>query len=229
MTVANSQSVILTNGAQANNVFWQVGTTATIGTGVIFNGTLAIATSASIGSGSTVNGGVWVQTGAVTLAANAITSPSNLPGGGSTIVVPGPTIGYQILYRDLTKFTDNGIQYGANFTMGSIMLVRPGELAVLKFLEMDFSGHSFRPTISFLLNEIAGQFTAFTSNPQFDPPDIYGSTGVPGSYSPSRYYFSNTKSLARARHLQIRVDYGKTSVGDETMNMTIMGRIMSEF
>jgi hypothetical protein len=129
----------------------------------------------------------------------------------------------------LTKFTDNGVQYPAWFTMGSIVLVHPGQLAVLKFLEMDYNGHSFRPTVSFLLNEIAGQFTAFTTNPQFDPPDVYGSTGVPGSYSPNRYYFSNTKRLARARHLQIRVDFGKTSVGDELFNLTIMGRIMAEF
>ena len=133
------------------------------------------------------------------------------------------------MYRDLKKFTDNGVQYDANFTMGSIVLVHPGQLAVLKFLEMDYSGVSFRPTVSFLLNEIAGTFTPFTQNPQFDPPSIYGNTVVPGSYSPNRYYFSSTKSLARARHLQIRVDYGKTSVGDELFNLTVFGRLMAEF
>jgi hypothetical protein len=35
--------------------------------------------------------------------------------------------------------------------------------------------------------------------------------------------------LARARHLQIKVDYGKTPNPDELFNMTIMGRLMQEF
>jgi hypothetical protein len=113
--------------------------------------------------------------------------------------------------------------------MGSIVLVHPGELAVLKFLEMDFSGKQFQPMVSFLLNEIAGTFTEFTTNPTFDPPSIYGTTGVPESYSPLRYYFSSTKSLARCRHMQIKIDYGKTPNPDELMNLTIFGRLLSEF
>jgi hypothetical protein len=126
-------------------------------------------------------------------------------------------------------FTDNGVSYDAWFTMGSIMLVHPGQLAVLKFLEMDYNGTSFRPTVSFMLNEIAGTFTPFVSKPQFDPPSIYGTTGVPGSYSPNRYYFGSTKSLARCRHLQLKVDFGITPNPDEMFNLTIFGRLLSEF
>jgi len=228
LIVANSRSVILKNGALAANVFWQVGSSATIGTSAVFNGTIAALTSITVSTSATTNGGMWAQNGAVTLDTNKIFSPSNT-GSGNSITLLGPAPGYQIMYRDLKKFTDNGVQYDANFTMGSIMLVHPGQLAVLKFLEMDFSGRSFRPTVSFLLNEISGEFFPFTQNPQYDPPSIYGNTGVPGSYSPLRYYFSATKSLARARHLQIRVDYGKTSVGDELFNLTVFGRLMSEF
>ena len=76
---------------------------------------------------------------------------------------------------------------------------------------------------------IAGTFTPFTTSPQFDPPSIYGTTGIPGSYSPNRYYFSSTKSLARCRHMQIKISFGRTSIGDELFNLTIFGRLMEEF
>jgi hypothetical protein len=227
-TVANNRSVLLVNGASANNVFWQVKGLVTIGTGVTFNGIIAGLTSITIGHSSVINGGVWSQNGTVTLDTNTISSPTTLSSIGS-ITVPGSKVGFQLLFRDLTNYTDNGVQYDAWFTMGSIVLVHPGQLAVIKFLEMDFSGRQFSPSVSFLLNEIAGTFTEFTTNPTFDPPSIYGTTGVPGSYSPLRYYFSSTKSLARCRHMQIKVDYGKTPNPDELYNMTIFGRLLSEF
>jgi hypothetical protein len=227
LIVANGTSVILANGAQAKNVFWQVGSSATIGTTATFNGTIAALTSITANTGAVINGGLWVQNGSVTLDANTMTAPSQLASGGS-VVVPGPAAGFQLFYRDLKNYTDNGALYDAWFVMGSIMLVASGQLAVLKFLECDFSGKQFQPTVSYLLNEIAGTFTPFVGS-VYDPPTIYGTTGVPGSYSPQRYYFSTTKSLARARHLQLKVDFGKTPNPDEIFNLTLMGRLMSEW
>jgi len=171
---------------------------------------------------------VWSPYANITNGCQMVQSIETAPGIKKLLV--GPTTGgKKILFRDLTVFTDNGATYDAQFTMGSIMLVHPGQLAVLKFLEMDFSGKQFQPTISFLLNEIAGTFTKFVTPPVADPPSIYGTTGVPGSYSPSRYYFSNTKSLARCRHMQIRIDFGVTPNPDELFNLTVFGRLMSEF
>jgi hypothetical protein len=112
--------------------------------------------------------------------------------------------------------------------MGSIMLVHRGQLAVVKFLEADFSGASYTPTVSFLLNEISGTFTPFSLLPQFDPPSIYGSSFAPTSYSPNRYYFSGTGKLARCVHLQVKVDLGTRSTGDEIYNLTIFGRMFVE-
>jgi hypothetical protein len=171
---------------------------------------------------------VWSPYANITNGCKMVQSVETSPGIKKLLV--GPVSGCsQILYRNLAVFTDNGVPYGANFTMGSIMLVHPGQMAVLKFLEMDYSGKRFQPKVSFMLNEIAGTFTPFTTNPQFDPPSIYGTTGIPGSYSPNRYYFSTTKSLARCRHMQIRVDFGVTPNPDEMFNMTIFGRLLSEF
>lgn len=171
---------------------------------------------------------IWSPYATITNGCQMVQSIETAP-GIKRLLVGATTGGHHILYRDLENFTDDGTQYGAYFTMGTIMLVDPGQLAILKFLEMDYSGHSFKPTVSFLLNEIEGTFTEFTTDPQFDPPSIYGTTGVPQSYSPNRYYFSATKSLARCRHLQIKIDFGETDIGDELYNLCIFGRLMAEF
>ena len=74
-------NIILTGGAQAKNVFWQVGTSATIGDYTSFKGTVMAMTSITMGTGSTAVGRMLARTGAVVLtstnavAPNAITKP----------------------------------------------------------------------------------------------------------------------------------------------------------
>jgi hypothetical protein len=136
---------------------------------------------------------------------------------------------YRIMERNQTVFTDMGSQYDAYFVMGSITLAHPGQIALLKFLEFDFSGSNYQPTVSYLLNATSGAFTPFTALPVFDPPVFYGGRNiVPSSYSPLRYYFATNQALARCRHLQIKVDLGTTSNGDELFDMTIFGRLLVE-
>lgn len=172
---------------------------------------------------------VWSPYAAITGGCEMVQSVETQPGIKKLLVggtaATGPVI---ISERKLTVFTDNGTQYDAQFTMGSISLCHPGQLALLKFMEFDFSGVNFNPTVSYLLNEISGTFTPFVQNPVFDPPSLYGLTITPASYSPNRYYFLGNASLARCRHLQLRVDFGTTSNGDEIFNATIFGRLMVE-
>jgi hypothetical protein len=170
---------------------------------------------------------VWSPFAAITNGCKMVQSVETSP-GIKKLLVGGSTDGQPILFRDLTVYTDNGTPYGAFFVMGSITLAHPGQLALLKFMEFDFSGVSFHPTISYLLNEISGTFKPFATNPQFDPPSLYGTTITPSSYSPNRYYFLSNASLARCRHMQIKVDFGTTSSGDEMYNATIFGRLMIE-
>jgi hypothetical protein len=73
-------NVLLTNGAQAKNVFWQVGTSATIGDYTLFKGTVMALTSITMGTGSTAVGRMLARTGAVVLTStntviNSITKP----------------------------------------------------------------------------------------------------------------------------------------------------------
>jgi len=170
---------------------------------------------------------IWSPYAVITSGCQMVQAVETSP-GIKRLLVGSAADNKQLLERSLTVFTDNGIAYDANFVMGSITLAHPGQLALLKFIEFDFSGISFRPTISYLLNEISGTFTSFSSLPQFDPPSLYGTTVTPTSYSPNRYYFLSNASLARCRHLQIKVDFGSTSVGNELYTLTIFGRIMIE-
>jgi Ice-binding-like len=77
LTTASNSSVVLANGAMAGNVFWQVGSSATFGTGTAFVGSLLASVSATVTTGTSVDGRVFALSGAVTLDTNAITAAAS--------------------------------------------------------------------------------------------------------------------------------------------------------
>ena len=69
-------NVVLINGAQAKNVFWQVGSSATIGTASQFQGNILALTSITLVDNATLRGRALARNGAVTLGTNnTITLP----------------------------------------------------------------------------------------------------------------------------------------------------------
>jgi hypothetical protein len=75
LTAEVGSQVILTNGAQANDVFWQVGSSATIlGGSTAFEGTVLALTSITVTSGVTMTGNLLAQSGTVTLDSDNITA-----------------------------------------------------------------------------------------------------------------------------------------------------------
>ena len=74
LTTASNSVVSLINDAQACNVFWQIGCSATIGTGSTFVGNILAYTSITLTTGATVDGRVLALNGAVTLDTNTITT-----------------------------------------------------------------------------------------------------------------------------------------------------------
>jgi hypothetical protein len=77
LTVANGAHIILSGGAQAKNIFWQVAGGVTIGTTVSIYGIILSQTAITINTGSTLNGRALAQS-AVTLNADNVTSPTGV-------------------------------------------------------------------------------------------------------------------------------------------------------
>ena len=103
LTTASASSVVLTGGVTPCTVFWQVGSSATLGSTTNFNGTIMALTSVSLLNSATVHGRVLAQTGGVTLNANTIdasqcpavtptttTTTTTTTSGGSTTTTTRP-------------------------------------------------------------------------------------------------------------------------------------------
>jgi hypothetical protein len=76
LTTGSASQVNLINGAQSCNVFWQIGSSATLGTGSTFRGTILALTSITVTTGVTIDGRVLARNGAVTLDTDTITKPT---------------------------------------------------------------------------------------------------------------------------------------------------------
>lgn len=72
LTTTSGRKVILSGGAKASNIFWQVGSSATFGTTSVFKGTILAMQSISFKTGATLDGKALARTGAITLEGNTI-------------------------------------------------------------------------------------------------------------------------------------------------------------
>jgi hypothetical protein len=89
LTTASNSTVKLIGGAQACNVFWQVGSSATLGTDTTFVGSVMALTSATVQTGTTVDGRILARNGAVTLDDNTITVPTCTTSSTATTTAGG--------------------------------------------------------------------------------------------------------------------------------------------
>ena len=74
-TAATNSQVIVPDDPTAHNVFWQVGSSATLGTTTTFAGNIMAQASVTLGTGATLNGRALARTGAVTLLSNPVNVP----------------------------------------------------------------------------------------------------------------------------------------------------------
>jgi hypothetical protein len=76
LTTGSGSHIVLANGAKACNVFWQVGSSATLGTNSVFKGNILALTSVTITTGVNLEGRALARNGAVTLDTDVITGCS---------------------------------------------------------------------------------------------------------------------------------------------------------
>ena len=115
LTTASNSAVLLINGANGNNVYWAVGSSATLGTNTVFAGNIIALTSITLNTGAAITcGRALARNGAVTLDNNVI-----------TLCVSGSGDGGDITDNDLGGGGVSGAQqtaFGASSMFASAMM-----------------------------------------------------------------------------------------------------------
>jgi len=75
-TAAGNSHVIMAGGATSHNVFWQVGSSATLGTNTVFAGTIMAQASITLTTGATLNGRALARTGKIALDSDPVNVPA---------------------------------------------------------------------------------------------------------------------------------------------------------
>jgi hypothetical protein len=73
-TITSDRKMILSGGAKATNIFWQIGSSATFGTSSVLKGTFIVKESISFDTGATLDGRALARSGAITMEGNTITN-----------------------------------------------------------------------------------------------------------------------------------------------------------
>jgi hypothetical protein len=133
-------NVILTNGALADNVFWQVGTSATIGDYTDFKGNISALTSITMNTGSSIAGRLLARNGAVTLAGMSTIIrpevPPDVPGDLTLVITANPhifdaagdVINYHIVVTNTSEGILSDINVSDDLTASSwIVTLNPGQ------------------------------------------------------------------------------------------------------
>jgi hypothetical protein len=89
LTTGSSIQVILSGSANPANIFWQVGSSATLGTTSVFEGNILALTSITLTTGATLNGRALAENGAVTLDSNPVTTPQVPEPGALALLAVG--------------------------------------------------------------------------------------------------------------------------------------------
>jgi hypothetical protein len=129
LTTASASNILLINGAQGGNVFFRVGSSATLGTGTQFTGDILALTSIVLNTGANIScGDALAQNGAVTLDNNQITICNTTTASASS-VLPSSATGNQLAVANaIDAFVRNGGTLPLAF-QNLLSLLSPSQLA----------------------------------------------------------------------------------------------------
>jgi hypothetical protein len=92
LTTASSSRVMYINGGQPCGTFWQVGSSATLGTSTRFRGNILALASITVNTSTIQSGGLFARTGAVTLDTNTVSRAGSCGGGPQPAPTPLPAL-----------------------------------------------------------------------------------------------------------------------------------------
>jgi hypothetical protein len=125
--VTSGRQVILSGGAQAKNVFWQVGTSATLGSTCVVQGTIMADQAITLVTGAVLNGRALARIAAVSLDSNIITMPGQT-GGHSTLNFIGITgTSATIFVPADTRIGVSNIIFSSSACSGSCLVCTQGQ------------------------------------------------------------------------------------------------------
>ena len=134
LTTASASSIRLINAAQGGNVFWRVGSSATLGTDTDFAGDILALASITLTTDADITcGAAWARNGAVTLDTNTITMCALIAGTGGVVV--GPT-GVPLFVSLLPSWATNNQRAVASALDSSVAGGGELSMAVLNLLNL---------------------------------------------------------------------------------------------
>jgi hypothetical protein len=134
LITASASSVNLVNGARASNVFWIVGSSATLGTYSILRGNVMALASITVTTGVTIDGRVLARTAAVTLDTDTVSRPTDVQQAVATSTVlttaTNPTVAKQpaVFTATVTATTGSAVPAGLVVFMDGSTLLGTGTL-----------------------------------------------------------------------------------------------------
>jgi hypothetical protein len=137
--------------------------------------------------------------------------------GTWSLMAAPPSTGH-IMRRTPGTFLDDGSTYAGFFTVGSLVLAPPRKTAKIESILAEVVPVGTYPTISVLLNEVSGTFTALP-NPVADPPLLAASTTLLMKRHDLRA--AQTPLPLEVRHLQIKVSWPAENFKNELTGLGI--------
>jgi hypothetical protein len=140
-----ARKVILSGGATPCHVFWQVGNSATLGTGSIIKGNILAYTSVTLNTGATLEGRALAQNGAVALDDNSITAipsgPTVPPTFGPISLAPAGLVTLIITNTPCLTLT---LQISADLTSWTTLTTLTPGASPYEFIDVTASGKARR-------------------------------------------------------------------------------------
>ncbi|MDD2565357.1 MAG: ice-binding family protein [Candidatus Gracilibacteria bacterium] len=192
LNLAPSKKILLSGGANASNIFWQVKGDVLLDTGSIFNGTILSKTLIALNTGAVLNGRALAQT-AVTLQSNIVNAPLNSSPNPFTFT-PQTNVELSTDYNSImtiaginigTTISITGGQYmiGTGSFTGAVGIVNNGDIITVKITSSTL--YSTATSLTLTIGGVNSIFTVTTKSAPSTGGGGGGGGGISIDYCPS--------------------------------------------